>query len=63
MLNYKEKIITLTEKGTFSLLLLLKAVFWCMCFTSVFFVCTGILFLIAGDQDIFFYKRQIHYNQ
>ena len=61
MLNYKEKIIMLI-RGACSLPLLFKGVFWCMCLTSLFFVCIGVLFLIAGDQDVLFYKGQLQCN-
>ena len=58
MLNNKEKIITFRKKGVLLLRLILKGCAWCMCSASIFFWLMGILFLITGDQNIFFHKKQ-----
>lgn len=59
MLNYKEKIIKLPDRGECSLHSVLKGFSWCMCLTSILFLLTGILFLITGDQNIFFMRDNL----
>lgn len=57
MLDKKRKIKNLENGNILVLHSVLKIFSWCMCLTSVFILLTGIIFLVTGDQNIFFIRE------